>query len=247
MLRLAVLVLLLANLGYAAWSRGVLHGAGTESWPAWARALAASLPSPEPSREPERLAQQIAPERIAVLGAPPAGQPADGPSAASAAADAAAAPPAGRCVQLAGLSDSQLAVLRIGLRAAMADERWAVRTSTVAPRWIVYIGKLPGAALAAKKAELRQLGVEYREVQTPAWAPGLALGTYSAEASAQQALRELQRQGVRTARVVQERPESSAHTVQWPEASAEELQALEALLARLAEEGLAGKALQPCP
>ena len=52
MLRLAVIVLLLANAGYYAWSQGWLHSWGL---------------APVEQSEPQRLAQQIRPETLRIL------------------------------------------------------------------------------------------------------------------------------------------------------------------------------------
>lgn len=58
-----------------------------------------------------------------------------------------------------------------------------------------------------KRAELRALGVSY-DRPGAAWEHGLSLGRFSSEERAQAALKDLARQGIRTARVVQERTES---------------------------------------
>ena len=52
MLRLAVIVLLLANAGYYAWSQGLLKGWGL---------------APEEQAEPQRMDQQIRPETLQIL------------------------------------------------------------------------------------------------------------------------------------------------------------------------------------
>lgn len=56
MLRLAVLLLLLANAGYYAWSHGLLQGLGL---------------APAATTEPQRLQQQIDPQNLRLL--PPGG------------------------------------------------------------------------------------------------------------------------------------------------------------------------------
>ncbi|MHB1250411.1 MAG: SPOR domain-containing protein, partial [Polaromonas sp.] len=68
MLRLLVLLLLLANAGYYAWTQGLLAGYGF---------------APTAQAEPQRLAQQIRPEAMRLLGASEARQPEPGPSAAA--------------------------------------------------------------------------------------------------------------------------------------------------------------------
>lgn len=265
MMRMVALFLLLANLAYAAWSAG------------WLIPYFNGLPAPGPSREPERLSQQIEPNRIVLMTVygeqpqppaptppnPPAGsevaEPGKPEAAIGSAADTTpptppATPPAPetdapkRCIRIAALSEQQASVLRIALLATQPDGGWEMRTVTVPPRWIVYSGKLSTpAVMSAKKAELRLLGIEFREVQTPAFQPGLAMGTYSTEAAAQQVLREITRSGVRGAKVVQERAESTQTSVQWPAATEAQLAQTVALVQRLAAEGLEGKQVQPCP
>lgn len=251
MLRLLVLVLLVANLAYAAWS---------QSWmalpPGW-------LPSPTPTREPQRLDQQLNPERMQVLSAT-APTPSNEPNHTTTEATAAALPPEPpspdtaapsadraeptRCIQVAALNDKQFGVLRIALVSGLPDSGWVVNTSTQPARWLVYSGKLSSPAImAAKKTELRDLKVEFREVTTPALQPGLAMGTYSSEERAQQALKDVTRAGVKGARVVPERLETTLTTVQWPKATDSLQGQVQTLLQRLADEGLEGKLPQPCP
>lgn len=66
MLRLLVLVLLVANLAYFAWSRGHLAGI---------------VPVAADQREPQRLQQQVRPDAIRIL--PPGARPAAEPSPAA--------------------------------------------------------------------------------------------------------------------------------------------------------------------
>jgi len=260
MLRLVALLLVLANLGYAAWAQG------------WLTPYFQGLPSPEPTREPDRLNQQVTPQRIVLLtdkGEPVATQmppPEDqattteAPQANPAApatdmapnANGSSAPsdpePAKRCIRVAALTEQQASVLRIALLATQPDGGWDMRSGTLPARWIVYSGKLSTpTVMSAKRAELKLLGIEFREVQTPAFQPGLAMGTYSTEGAAQQVLREVARAGVRGAKVVQERAETTLTTVQWPEATEAQLAQTVALVQRLATEGLEGKQVQPCP
>lgn len=247
MLRALVLALLAANLAYAAWSQGWLEGYGL-------------LPSPTPTREPHRLALQVQPQRMQLLNARAPAMPATSPPlqttpeaapvepTSTPATPAAVPEPAGRCLQVAALNERQLDVLRIALLSGLPDSGWVTRTTTQPARWIVYSGKLGSAAVvAAKKAELRELRVEFRDVNIPALQPGLAMGTYSTEAAAQQALKDVTRAGVKGAKVVSERPETTLTTVQWPQATDTLRDQVQALLQRLAGEGLEGKQPQPCP
>ena len=88
MLRLIVLLLLLANGGYYAWSQGLLLAWGL---------------GPVQQSEPQRLAQQIRPESVRVL-SPQELQRTE--------ASAAQAPGGLECLQSALLQDSQVTTLR---------------------------------------------------------------------------------------------------------------------------------------
>lgn len=257
MLRGLSVGLVMANLAYFAWSQGWLMGAGF-------------LPHPWPQTEPERLSQQIrddqvrllrpAPEAPGPARAQPAGsdQPPEPPATTVAAAPPDAAgpaaslppdsPPPTTCLQLSGpLNDRQFASLRAELTGKLPDSAWTVGTSIQPPRWIVYSGKFSSTDLmASRKAELRQLQVDYREVSNPTLQPGLAMGTYSTESGAQQALRDVTKAGVRGAKVVVERPEATLYTFRLPQADQALQDRFQDILDRLAGGLLKGRTLQTC-
>lgn len=233
MLRALVALLLVANLAYFAWTQGHLGNLGLQ---------------PQQTGEPQRLAQQVKPEAIRLLNGPKAEAPAPeqtpvaADTQAAAALSAAAEPTA--CYEATGFTPAQAELLRAELRLLnWGAEAWQLTEQRSAGRWIVYMGRYESAEQATrKKAELRALGVEYRDVNTPGLTPGLALGTYSSEEAARTALRQVEGAGVRTARVVQERPDSLSHQLRLPaitEAQREQLTGL--------REAMAGKALQRCP
>jgi hypothetical protein len=95
--------------------------------------------------------------------------------------------------------------------------------------------------MARKKTELRELKVDFREVGSPSLSPGLALGTYSSEAAAQQALQDVVRKGVRSAKVAQERIETTSVSLRLPAITDAQRAAVASLGAPLA-----GKKLQRC-
>ena len=225
MLRALLALLLLANLAYFAWTQGHLGQFGLR---------------PQQTGEPQRLAQQVKPETIRLLNGPKSEAPAPETQA------AVPAPPAEptACYEATGFTPAQAELLRAELRLlSWGDAAWQLTEQRSAGRWIVYMGRYESAEQATrKKAELRALGVEYRDVNTPGLTPGLALGTYSSEEAARTALRQVEASGVRTARVVPERPESVSHQLRLPaitEAQRDQLMAL--------REAMAGKALQRCP
>jgi hypothetical protein len=250
-----VLLLLLLNVGFWAYTQGHFAPLG------WA---------PDTQREPQRLAQQIAPEKLRVVNAPAAGsaqaakQDAPGDSAAAAEgttdlpsppvpgdvpAETAVPPTTARplpttCWQASGFTAAQTVLLTGALQNmdGLAPGAWRLTETVLPARWIVYIGKLPNSdAVQRRKAELRQAKIEYRDVYNPALQPGLALGTYSTEEAAQRALRDVSRQGVRDARVVQERKESTSVGLSLPALT-------DAQRRQLLDMGVLGdKTLQPCP
>lgn len=249
MLRAVVILLLIANGALWAWRHGLLGNPGEDG-------------VADAAREPQRLGQQVEPQRLRLLNppgsaaanlataaqatapdVPPLAAATEGPGPAT--APEPPPPPAEprRCWQLAALAPAQAEAVR---RSADAETGLRGRSTEIAAslpeRWIVYLGKFPSAeALQRRRAELRQAGIEQREVNVPTLVPGLALGTYSSEEAARKALLEAQRQGVRDARVVQERPETRVVTLRWPDLTEAERGRLQAAL------GAAGRGLAACP
>mgnify|MGYP001370522295 CR=1 FL=1 len=239
MLRFLVLVLLLANAGYYAWSQGLLQ--------AWGLA-------PAQQAEPQRLQQQIQPEALRIVGAkapPPVGATASGTEAAESPASAelasaasvpvAAAPSAGECLQ-AGVFDEEQADALRRAAAALPQGSWSLQRTTIAGRWMVYMGRFAdGDALAKKRAELREIGVPFDRPNNASLEPGLSLGRFSTEDAAQRGLSNLAAKGVRTARVVQERPDAPGFMLRLPTVD----DALRAQVEAL-RPALPGKTLRPC-
>jgi hypothetical protein len=217
MLRLFVLVLLLANAGFYAWSQGLLMAWGL---------------GPSQQAEPQRLQQQVRPEAVQVI-------PADELRRVEQVAAQAPRPP--ECLQTLALDDAQVAPLRTALEAWPAGS-WTLDTVTEPARWIVYMGKYAGVEqVARKRAELRQLGISFEALSNPELEPGLSLGSYASEAAANTQLNALAERGVRTARVLQERPEQRGQRLLLPAVDDNlrpRLQDLQPLLA--------GKTLRPC-
>ncbi|WP_411886011.1 SPOR domain-containing protein [Polaromonas sp. YR568] len=221
MLRLLALVLLLANAGYFAWTHGLLADYGY---------------APAAQAEPQRLAQQIRPEAMQLLTAADARQLENAP------APTAAAQPAPECLQAGLFTPEQSTALRTGLESTLPIGSWTLESGVEPGRWIVYMGKYTSEdALAKKRAELRGLGVSFEALVNPALGPGLSLGHYSSQAEAERELAKAATRGVRTAKVVQERPEARGQMLKLPAADAATKAKLEALKLQLA-----GKPLQSC-
>jgi hypothetical protein len=248
MLRLLVLLLLLANGAYFAWSHDLLS-----SW---------GLGVP-PQSEPQRLTQQIEPERIRVLKTDSAQMPAaqtalpvlpaattqattatapTTPAATTPAIANAAAVSATSCLQAGVFTDKQSTVLRQVLAKNLAKNTWRLDATALPPRWIVYMGKYPNnSARDLKKSQLIKINVPFEVLTETALEPGLSLGSHPNQEAANQALNLLFKKGVRTARVLQEQPGQTGFQLIVPAADAATRAKLDALKIQLA-----GKPLQPC-
>ncbi|MHB1668308.1 MAG: sporulation protein [Thiomonas sp.] len=211
MLRAFVLLLVLGNLGFYAWSHGYLRAAGL---------------GPTDVAEPQRLKQQIHPERLTVsvaqaaasalaaasAASAPSARPAPAASmasAAQAAVTAAASAPAGAasrlCLQLGPYITVGPAV-GAALRAAGLTP--VEKKQALNPQWMVLMGPFPDTAtLNRKLGELQRLGLKdgtYTPVtDRPNYMPGISLGVLGTEAAAQQELAQMQAKGVNSAQVVQ--------------------------------------------
>lgn len=223
MLRIAVLVLFLANAGYFAWTHGWLGSAQKQT-------------------EPERLAQQIHPEALQVLppSVPAASAPAPAPAPSPTSTPVAATPAPKQCLQAGPFDERQANALR-SAAAALPPGSWSLSSTVQGGRWMVYIGRLADAdAVEKKRGELRARNVPY-DRPGPAFEPGLSLGRYSSEEGAQRALTDLGKQGVRTAHVVVDRPETKLYTLHLPAVDGALKPQLETL-----KPALAGKPLRTC-
>jgi hypothetical protein len=213
MLRLAVIVLLLANAGYYAWSQGLLKSWGL---------------APEEQAEPQRMNEQIRPETLQILRANP-GKASSSPSAggsssaagaptATASADAASAPApaeAAECLQAGVFDDRQVEALRTAA-ASLPQGSWVLDPTPVPGRWMLYMGRFEDQeTLDRKRAELRARKVDHdRAGGTLEF--GLSLGRFSSKEAAERELANLATKGVRTARVIQERPDTAGFTLRLP-------------------------------
>jgi hypothetical protein len=188
MLRLAVLALLLANLVFYAWSHGWLAAYGL---------------APGDESEPQRLTQQIRPELMQLPGDSEETRSERSGTDPALAAAATASP---ECLQAGPFNELQSASLRARLQASLPPGSWTLAPGVEPARWLIYMGRFTEAeALAIKRSELARLGVGFQPVTLAPLAPGLSLGSFATQAEADSALAQLNTQGVRSARVVQER------------------------------------------
>ena len=244
MLRLAVIVLLLANAGYYAWSQGLLRPLGY---------------APQEQSEPQRMNQQIRPETLQILkvnpsktssAAPPGSTSSPtSPSQATAANDspnhpttpaATASADSAECLQAGVFDDRQAEALRTAA-AGLPAGSWTLEPTPIPGRWMVYMGRFDDIeTLDRKRAELRARKVDHDRAGGTLEL-GLSLGRFASKEAAERELANLGTKGVRTARVVQERAEAPGFTLRLPAVN----DALRAQLDVL-RTAMAGKTLRAC-
>lgn len=215
MLRLVVLLLVLLNAAYYAWSHGLLRAYG------WA---------PVEQGEPQRLGQQLRPQAIRIL------PPEEGRKAEQVALTPPKPP---ECLQAGLFDEGQTETLRKALESLLPPTAWTLETSVEPARWIVYMGKFPtAAALDRKKAELDKMKLKLQPLENSELQLGLSLGRFETQAQAQAELNALQKRGVRTARVVQERAELRQSQLRIPAADEAMKPKLEELKPALGDKSL---------
>jgi hypothetical protein len=211
-MRALVLILILANGAFFAWSQGMLADWGF---------------APHTGREPQRVAQQVRPEALRLL------RPVDA---------ARSEAPATTCLQAMGFEEAQSAVLRRALEDLLPAGSWQLAETGDPARWIVYMGKFGNVqAKAAKRAEVAALKLKIEELQNTDLEPGFSLGAFASQRDAETALLELSKRGVRTAKVVLERPSSKLSNLKLPAVD----EALRSKLEGLTP-ALGGKSLAAC-
>jgi hypothetical protein len=218
MLRLLVLILLLANSLYFAWGSGLLLSYGF---------------GPAQQSEPQRVAQQIAPEAVRLLSAEETKQMEEELKADQLPKE---------CLQAGPFEEADSVRLRLALAEALPADAWSLEPLPIAARWIVYLGKYANAdAVAKKRSEIAALNFKVETLDNPALEPGLSLGGFDTKADADAALARLSARGLHTARVVQERTESTAYRLKFPALGVAQKSKLGELRGALAD-----KPLHPC-
>jgi len=229
MLRALALALLLANALYFAWGQGLLAAYGL---------------APARQSEPERLAQQIRPEALQLVPPAAASPPPLSAAVRTPPARSASPPlPAGvSCLQVGVFTEGQARTLRPRLKAGLPEGSWSFESSGDSVRWIIYMGKyVSPEAMNRKRAMLRQLGLTFDAPASPLLKPGLSLGSFASRTEAEEALAQMNERGLRSAKVVLERPELPSLWLRLPTADAALRKQLDALKPQLA-----GKAVQAC-
>ncbi|CAN7647177.1 SPOR domain-containing protein [Acidovorax sp. LjRoot194] len=248
MLRLAVIVLLLANAGYYAWSQGLLKSWGL---------------APEEQAEPQRMDQQIRPETLQILrvnpgktspssssgtspsssAAPATPGSSSGTATASSDAASSSSPPpteSAECLQAGVFDERQAEALRTAA-APLPQGSWVIDPTPVPGRWMVYMGRFEDQeALDRKRSELRARKVDHDRAGGTLEL-GLSLGRFASKDAAERELANLATKGVRTARVIQERPDTAGFTLRLPAVTDALRPQLEVL-----RTAMAGKTLRNC-
>src|SRR5512140_67147 len=179
MLRLAVLLLLLANAGYFAWSQGLLRAVGL---------------APGQTSEPQLMQRQIKPQALRILRDDEVRGFERQPVAQSGVQP--------ECMLAGPIDEAQIAGIKQVLQPWPAGS-WSLEPAAATAAWIVYMGRYDNKEqVARKQAELRQIGVRFEPLPDPALEPGLSLGRYATEAAAGEQLQALAQRGVRSAKVV---------------------------------------------
>lgn len=218
MLRLLVLLLILANGAYYAWSEGLLRAYGF---------------APAQQREPQRVAQQIRPEAIEILSSSEAKR-ADSQAQSELVSK--------ECLVAEPFDDAQIATLRPALESALPAGTWQIDTVVVPARWIVYMGKFANVEQMSKKRdELVAMRLLPQGLKNPSLEPGLSLGGFDSQTEATAELNKLSLRGIRTAKVVQERPEGTQNQLKLPAVTPEIRNRLGDL-----KPALAGRKLHSC-
>ena len=227
MLKGLLVLLVLANAVFLAWSRGWIDG------PTGVRAAG--------DREPERFSQQVRPELVQILpaaksasapggpsgasalaaSAPPGSVPAPAlapssapsqappPPAAPASVAAASAPLA--CLEAGPFTPGEAAAAEAAVRSALPDGSWVSVKSSRPGLWMVYLGKFKDRDEQLKRQDdLRRIGVEYDDLRSPPeLLPGLSLGRFEERANAANAQEKFSQRGIRNAKVIEVRPPNS--------------------------------------
>ena len=160
MLRSLLLLLLLANALFLAWTRGWLGESPQQA-----------------QREPQRLAEQVDPQSVRLLP----------PKVAKVALQAVNAE-ALRCLEAGPFGDKDIVAAEAALVPARLAPGSGTRMDTsAAPVWLVYAGRYPDAPLRkVREDDLRKQGLSFEMLQSPGdLAPGFVLSRHASRDQAQ--------------------------------------------------------------
>ncbi|PXW99514.1 hypothetical protein C7444_101344 [Sphaerotilus hippei] len=211
MLRGLVLLLVAANLLFFGWTQG------------WLRSVIDL--SPEADREPQRIAQQVQPDLIRPV----------------APGSLVAPPPI--CLEAGPFTPAEFSSADNAVRALLPQGGWAVTRLEKPGVWLVYMGRYAKPEAMQRRIEdLKKRNIGYTEVEEPATlVPGLSLGRFNGIEEAREAVRRLESQRLRSARIVTLTPPTVWHTIRVPAADVSVQESLKGIGAPLH-----GKRFQPC-
>lgn len=218
MLRTLVLAMLLVNGAYWAWSQGYLASLGA---------------GPAVQTEPQRVARQIEPQAVRIL-------PPEQYKRLEDQSNAEANPK--QCLRAGPLDAVQSAAVRKLIESTWPVGSWEMQTLSLPQRWIIYMGKYENTeALIKKRGEIAAMNLRMEPLNKAALEPGISLGGFATQALAEEGLAQLNKRGIRTARVLQELEGGVAFELVLPAVG-------EGLKAKLGEvkAALGNKALTPC-
>lgn len=218
MLRIVVLVLILANGVYFAWSEGLFRAYGY---------------APKELGEPQRVQQQLHPQSIRILHSTEFKKLEEQAQSEQAPRE---------CLQSAPLDANQVDTVRAALEGLLDAQDWGIESVSLPARWIIYMGKFASPeALEKKRDEIAALNLKMEPLGNPSLEPGLSLGGFDTEEIAQTTLERMSQRGIRTARVVKERAQTQVEVLRVPAAT-------EAIKSRLSEVKAAwgGRTLKAC-
>lgn len=195
--------------------------------------------------EPESTPQPAAATASSALNIPPIvlGSPEDAaetPAPAPQPEPEQEAKPRSVCLQVGAFNEQQIEALRTRA-AALPQGSWSVQEVPLPDRWMVFVPVPDELALLARRAELREQGIDTDRPDS-AHGLGLSLGRYNSEERAQLGLKQLAAKGVKDARVVTERQSARAWTLRLQGATPE----LRERAQRTLGTALAGHEFQEC-
>jgi hypothetical protein len=222
MLRAILVVLLLANALFYAWTQGL---------------FAPLLPSPEMAeREPQRLAAQVNADAVSAL-----------PEGAASAAVQAVRTAGLRCLEAGPFSEADAAGAEAALTAAdLPAGVWQRDSQRGALTYLVFAGRYPEqGARSARATELRRLRLNYETIAEPEdLAPGFVISRHASRDDAERALAAVRRLPIQDVRIATLPPGAPQVYFRVPRADAALRVRLQALAA--AEPALGASGFKAC-
>ena len=109
------------------------------------------------------------------------------------------------CMQSQVLPKARVASVRQQLEglAAVPKTAWNWVSDTEPERWIIYLGRFASEdALERKTAQLEKMALQFVVLDDADLSPGISVGMFKSQAEATQELNQLNRRGLRLARVI---------------------------------------------